>query len=317
LLLLDTGVRVAELCYDNTRPEEKTGLRLEDIKMGTGRAGSYITVMGKGRKSRTMKIGKETRLALKEYLKYARPQTDHSYVFVGRSRAPLTVHGVETVLTNLGIWGGVKNVHPHRFRHTYAVNQLLAKTNALVLMTLMGHTTLEATKVYTRALTQLHARQASASIVDEHWQDLQPVQDEHIRRNLKEEWLRKKEKAKKASETEMAPPKELVSVSLAKRTKEKRKVNAQWRAFFRIWQERQPGVWLTTSEVGKMLADALPENLLPQEGEHPKAFLYRLRTALQERLGVSYGDIPISVRCWHAVKRGMNLWQVYQVPPAR
>lgn len=92
-------------------------------------------------------------------------------------------------------------------------------------------------------------------------------------------------------------------------------VYAQWTKFFRAWWERLgEEVWLSTSEIRDRLSDVLPASVQPREGEHPKAFLYRLRTALHRRSGVSYGDEPVSLRCWPAVKRGMNLWQVYQVP---
>lgn len=168
-VLFDTGVRSSEVCYDGSRPEEKTGLRFEDVVMGTRKGSeSYIIVMGKGRKSRTVKFGDETKLALQRYLNRERPRAKSDYFFLsqGDDRGPVSVSTLHDLLTRLGELSGVEHVHAHRFRHTFAINQLLAGTSSLVLMELMGHDSLESTKIYTRALTQMQARQASVSVVD-------------------------------------------------------------------------------------------------------------------------------------------------------
>jgi len=183
LLLLDTGIRAAECCFDNERPEERTGLLLENVVIGTRGSESYIIIMGKGRKLRTVKIGRETRLALQKYINHERPRTDHSYVFVAMGGSPFAVHGLQTMLSGLGESTHIENVHPHRFRHTFAINQLLAGTSPFVLMQLLGHSSLEATKVYLRALTQMQARQASVSVVDEFWKA--PREDEGMRARMR------------------------------------------------------------------------------------------------------------------------------------
>lgn len=168
LLLLDTGVRASELCPDSDRPEERTGLLFEHVFLGKRDADSYILVMGKSRKSRTVKLGRETRLATMKYINHERPRDiEHEYLFVAKGRGPLTSRGLEALIQQLGEAAGVKHAHPHRFRHTFAIQQLMAGTSALVLMQLLGHTSLEATKIYTRALSEVQARQASVSVVDE------------------------------------------------------------------------------------------------------------------------------------------------------
>jgi site-specific recombinase XerD len=167
LLLLDTGVRAAELCYDSTRPEEETGLLLEHTILGMRGTESYIIVMGKGRKTRTVKMGNETRLAVQKYINRERPHSDLPYLFLAQGDEPLSVRMLQQFLTNLGKAARVPGTHAHRFRHTFAINQLLAGTADLVLMQVMGHTTLESTKTYIRALSQIQARKASVSVVDE------------------------------------------------------------------------------------------------------------------------------------------------------
>jgi site-specific recombinase XerD len=167
-LLLDTGVRAAELCYDADRPGEETGLRMENLILG--RSGeSFIRVMGKGRKVRTVGLGDETTLAVRRYLTRERIDTGikNSYVLLSRDGDPLSVRMLQQFLSELGESAGVPYCHAHRFRHTFAVNQLLAGTSDLVLMRLMGHTTLESTKIYVRAMTQIQARNAAVSVVDQ------------------------------------------------------------------------------------------------------------------------------------------------------
>src|SRR5205823_9956793 len=58
-MLLDTGIRAAELCYDAERVDEETGLRMESVVLGRG-GESFIWVMGKGQKARTVGLGYET-----------------------------------------------------------------------------------------------------------------------------------------------------------------------------------------------------------------------------------------------------------------
>jgi site-specific recombinase XerD len=165
-VLLDTGIRASELCYDSDRPREETGLRMDSLVLGRG--DSFIRVMGKGLKSRTIGVGSATTLALRRYLNRERLGGTDGYVFLSAhgSNEPLSVRRLQETLGTLGDMAGIVDVHPHRFRHTFAVNQLLAGTSDLVLMRLMGHTTLESTRIYTRGMTQAQARGASVSIVD-------------------------------------------------------------------------------------------------------------------------------------------------------
>lgn len=166
LLLLDTGIRLSEACYDGERPEETTGLLLDHVIIGPPRGESYIAIMGKGRKPRTLKMGQETRLAVQKYINHERGRSEQPYLFLAQGDTPLSVRTVDQLLKKLGNLARVEDCHAHRFRHTFAIHQLMAGTSALILMQLLGHTTLEATKVYTRALTQMQTRQASVSVVD-------------------------------------------------------------------------------------------------------------------------------------------------------
>lgn len=167
-LLLDTGIRIAELMYDSTRPQERTGLLLSDVylkKRGSAES-SYIVVMGKGRKERSINIGVRAELALREYLRKERGRPNCTHLFVSRRNEPLGIRWTESLLKSLGEKAGIKDVHPHRFRHTFAVNALLSGVPELLLMRIMGHESLAATKIYVRAVSKLQARNAVPSTVD-------------------------------------------------------------------------------------------------------------------------------------------------------
>lgn len=164
-LLLDTGIRASEMCVDGTRKEEDTGLRMENLVMGRG-SESYITVMGKGRKVRTIGVGNETRLAVQKYTHRERTHSGSPFFFVAQGDEPWSVRMLQQFLGKLGEVTGIENVHAHRFRHTFAVHQLMNGTSDLVLMRLMGHTTLESTKIYSRAMSNIQARKAASSVVD-------------------------------------------------------------------------------------------------------------------------------------------------------
>lgn len=165
-LLLDTGIRASELCVDSNRPQEQTGLQMDCLVLGRGTE-SYIRVMGKGRKSRTIGLGNESTICIRKYLNRERVG-DSPYVFLSShgDGEPLSVRMLQQFLDQLGELAGVPDCHAHRFRHTFAVSQLMAGTSDLVLMKLLGHTTLDSTKIYTRAMTQIQARLSAISVVD-------------------------------------------------------------------------------------------------------------------------------------------------------
>ena len=163
-LLLDTGCRAAEICLDSNRRIEQTGLLQENLVLGRGEY--YILVIGKGRKVRSVGLGDDTVQAMRRYLNRERGRSDSPYVFLSREGEPLSVRMLEQLLEALGKLAHVEDVHPHRFRHTFAVRQLLNGTSSLVLMQLLGHTTLDATKIYTRSMTHIQARMAAPSVVD-------------------------------------------------------------------------------------------------------------------------------------------------------
>lgn len=157
LTLLDTGIRVSELCSAN----------IKDLDMDSGR----LFVTGKGNKSRYVYLGKVSRQSLWTYLVERYP--DHKPfpedpLFLDRNNLNrLTRQGVLELIRRIGNRAHVENVHPHRFRHTFAIEFLRNGGNVFELQQLLGHSNLETAKKYVMiAQTDLETSIRKASPVD-------------------------------------------------------------------------------------------------------------------------------------------------------
>jgi integrase/recombinase XerD len=153
LLLLDTGARASEICAN---PRLKTpGLQIQDVD----HRNLTIRVMGKGDKERIVPISARTSKALWRYLLSRPDAVPTEYVFTNQRGGPLTSSGLLQLIRRLGQRAGISNAHPHRFRHTFAINFLRNGGNSLELQRLLGHSTLEMVKRYV-ALAQVDLENA-------------------------------------------------------------------------------------------------------------------------------------------------------------
>lgn len=137
--LLGTGVRVSEL----------TSLTLGDIELSE-RKGS-ITVVGKGMKARAIPLDKRTRQALGTYLgERLRQPALRQAVFLGQ-RGPLTDRAIEKLVEKYAYQAELSDCTPHTLRHTFAKNLLDSedKPGLEIVAALLGHESLETTRIYT------------------------------------------------------------------------------------------------------------------------------------------------------------------------
>lgn len=106
-VLLDTGVRASELA----------GLAVTDVDFDY----SIITVLGKGRRLRSVPFGVKTSQALDRYLRSRRHHrwAELDSLWLG-SKGVLSASGVQQMLDRRSTSAGVDHVHPHQFRHTAA-----------------------------------------------------------------------------------------------------------------------------------------------------------------------------------------------------
>jgi site-specific recombinase XerC len=108
LVLLDTGVRVSELC----------GINIGDVDFEVG----SIKVTGKGRKTHFVFLGRRSKQALSAYVSEQGKFYKDEPLFVGQGGIHrINSVAVQHMLKRLGEREEVQDTHPHRFRHTYAI----------------------------------------------------------------------------------------------------------------------------------------------------------------------------------------------------
>lgn len=132
-VLLSTGLRVSEL----------TNLKVADINFNDL---SVHVTKGKGSKERTVYMNDLARTHLQKYLlnrKEFKP-----YVFYNKKKEPLNAGGVRHLLRVLGEKAEVDNVHPHRFRRTFATSLVSRGMDIQEVKKLLGHNNLNTTLEY-------------------------------------------------------------------------------------------------------------------------------------------------------------------------
>lgn len=130
--LLATGCRVGEVCSVNRSDIDFQNLCLK--------------VHGKGDKYRTVYIDNVTAMMLKRYLK-TRKDIDPA-LFIGIRGNRFTPHGIREMLNTIGDRAHVPNVHPHRFRHTFATGLIDRGMEIQEVSALLGHAKLDTTMTY-------------------------------------------------------------------------------------------------------------------------------------------------------------------------
>ena len=160
LLLLDTGMRAGEMCADPKRGTP--GLLVRDLDLRE----PSLKVFGKGDKERILPISPSTSKTIWRYLATRPDAAPDEPLFLSTKGGAFTVGGLGQLLTKLGRRADVQDAHPHRFRHTFAINLLRNGANAYELQAMLGHTSLEMVKRYLKlAQVDIEAAHKRASPV--------------------------------------------------------------------------------------------------------------------------------------------------------
>ncbi len=132
LVLLGTGLRVSECAR----------LQVQDVNVATGAV--HVRPFGSGLKSRgrTVFLGKATRKAVWLYMTGRENLEADDPLFSTQDDHPMNRHSIRQLLSRLGRRAGVKKVHPHRFRHTAAIQYLRNGGDVFTLQRLLGHSSL-------------------------------------------------------------------------------------------------------------------------------------------------------------------------------
>jgi integrase/recombinase XerD len=153
LLLLDTGIRSSELC--------------NLLVLHTDLKNRRIRVMGKGSKERSLPFCARTGQAIWKYLAARKDDTVGGCLFNTGEGNPLSPDRMLKLLHSIGYRAGVENVHPHRFRHTFAINFLRNGGDPWSLQMMLGHASMEMVKTYLSiAQADLDKSHKQASPVD-------------------------------------------------------------------------------------------------------------------------------------------------------
>lgn len=132
--LAATGARVSELIQ----------IKIEHVETG------YFDLYSKGGKLRRLYIPKKLRNETLTWLE----EINHStgFLFLNRFGERITTRGISQQLKNYADKYGLdkKVVYPHSFRHRYAKNFLEKYNDIALLADLMGHESIETTRIYLR-----------------------------------------------------------------------------------------------------------------------------------------------------------------------
>ena len=135
--LAATGARVSELIR----------IKIEHVSLG------YFDLYSKGGKLRRLYIPKKLRVETQKWLQ----ETGRSsgYLFLNKYGDRITPRGISQQLKNYADKYGLdkKVIYPHSFRHLFAKNFLEKYNDIALLADLMGHESIETTRIYLRKTT--------------------------------------------------------------------------------------------------------------------------------------------------------------------
>lgn len=165
-LFLDAGLRLSEL----------VNLKETDTHLDH----RHVKVLGKGAKERIVSIGASCQKALLHYYHHFRPEPAHPGVdtfFLTLDGYPMSVEAVTSMLDRLAQKTGIKRLHAHLLRHTYATRFLLNGGDIFLLKQNLGHSTLAMVEVYR------HIASREAALMSESFSPLDRMNLRELRRH--------------------------------------------------------------------------------------------------------------------------------------
>lgn len=131
-VFLSTGARLNEVTTLRYTPDNPD---THDVDLDA----RIMRVMGKGRRERLSRLTPKTVAALDRYLRARarHAQVSVPYLWLGQ-KGRMTDSGIAQVLRRRGVTAGIRGLHPHLFRHTYAHEALAGGMQEGEVMALAG-----------------------------------------------------------------------------------------------------------------------------------------------------------------------------------
>jgi site-specific recombinase XerD len=141
LLPLFAGTRIAEIA----------ALDVADVRLSARKGELHL--VGKGEKSRTVPVHPKLREALAVWLdtRPSRPGADTAALFTSGRGTRMTTDALADVIDRITKAAGLEDeVTSHRLRHTFGTELTRSGVDIVTVAELMGHASLETTRLYTR-----------------------------------------------------------------------------------------------------------------------------------------------------------------------
>ena len=135
-LIYSSGLRLSELIE----------LKLENIDYQR----EQLRILGKGAKERIVPITSKALYALKLWLSIRKNlPTAHSVVFTSLKGVAISARNVQKRFEQFAIKYAPKHIHPHMIRHAFASHILESSRDLVAVQSLLGHSDISTTQIYT------------------------------------------------------------------------------------------------------------------------------------------------------------------------
>jgi len=165
---------LATLYETAARVQELADLTLDHVQLGD--SAGRIELHGKGRKTRTVPIGKDAATILAHYMAAFNITKPDQLLFTNSQGGKLTRVGIRYIVDKHVTLAKAANpamfcvtVTNHTFRHSKAIHLLEAGVNLVYIRDFLGHSSVATTEIYARAspaIKERHILAHSATIAD-------------------------------------------------------------------------------------------------------------------------------------------------------
>lgn len=109
----------------------------------------YLEIISKGGKFRRIYIPENLQ---RELIQWIKKNKIEGFIFKNKYGQVISARGISGELKKIALKIGIdhKKVHPHSFRHMFAINFLKSNKDITLLADLLGHSNLDTTKIYLR-----------------------------------------------------------------------------------------------------------------------------------------------------------------------